>query len=351
MRSFQIRPPRETPAFLAHLVRAPGNFQHAAENAFREGDVAASVFLNKAATAAATGVPTWAEEASGLRVINTELVESAANQTVLGALDCRRAPLRTRVISAGGCASAWIGEGGAVPASALSLDAETLAPRTLHAMIIITKELIATGGPRLEQWCTRELVSAIARETDAAFCDASNAGVSGVKPASVTSGAVTINATGGLDTSAGIEALKGDLRKLLTSYTGDWDHAVLVAPTRLAVAAQLAGIPLLAPNSESTIRVLTSGGYPSDGGSPDTDSCFLLDTSSIVAGDGEVVLDSTDQGDLVLGNDPMSATGPTAANVVSLWQSGAVALKARFTINWSQPPAGRAVVLSGIPRS
>lgn len=348
--SFLTRTKTELGAFGRYLAMANGDYAAAASLAFSAGRVPVSANLTKAA-AASTGGLTWGHETSGLQALHAEIVDSVSAQTIVGALDCRRTPLRTRILSAAsGSTAAWISEGGAQQVSELAMTDDTLHPLNLVAMVMLTKEFIASGGPRVEQWIQRELILSISKAIDAAFCDPANAGVPAVKPASIANGAVTINATGGLGTDAGVSALKGDLRDMFSEYRGDWGSAVLVVPTRVAVAAQLAGIPLLAPHGESTIPVLTSGGYPSDGGSPDSDSVMLIDQSAVVSGDMAVTVDATNQADLLVSSGSMNSTGPAAASTVSLFQTGCVAIRAQISTNWTQPPQGRVVVLSGINR-
>ncbi len=217
--------------------------------------------------------------------------------------------------------AAWVGEGQPVPVSSAAFDESTLAPRKVAALTVVTKELALSADPAAEAFIRDDLVAAVVAAIDSTFIDPANAGVSGVKPASVTYGAPSTNATG--------DALD-DVRLLIDAFPGDLQRAVVIgSPSTFAAMNE----PLVMPNIG--VRGGDLLGIPAIPSTAAGDTLALIDPDGIAYGNGTVETKIATEATIQMLDNPTNSTvTPTPTNLVSLWTANSAAIMAECVTGW-----------------
>jgi hypothetical protein len=234
-------------------------------------------------------------------------------------LGLRRVPLRARCLAmASGTSAFWVQQGNPIPVSRGALDLEALAPLKVAAITVTSKEAIEATDNLAEIALRNDLVRAVTEAIDAAFIDPSNAGAVDVRPASVTSGATTA----------------GDIDAAFDAFAGDLAAAYAVLHPKTAVKLSGADNPALGARGGEFkgVPVVTSRQAPAG-------SLTLIDPTALAyGGDGGEVRASRD------GTVEMSDAPGGAAEQVSLFQAGAVALGCSAHVNWRMMRADHVVM-------
>lgn len=258
----------------------------------------------------------------------------------------RRVPIGVRVNRmTSGATAHWVGEAKPKPLSRPALTGSRLASRKVVALVCTTKESMQpslTGeGGLTEQNLLEDLQRAVTAALDEAFIDAANAGVTDVRPASITNGAPTIASSGDPAT---------DLAALVSTFQGNLESAAFITDpttaTRLALARDAGGaflFPDLGPRGGTLLQipVLTSRASPIDSSGA---QIALVDASGLVTSAEGLQVDITDQADLLMSDDPEGG----GAQLVSLFQTNSVAFKVEIFANWEQQRSGGVVVLTDV---
>jgi hypothetical protein len=175
------------------------------------------------------------------------------------------------------------------------------------------------------------LARAIAEFTDAQFVDESIAAVANVNPASITKGLTPIPASG--STSVAAEADIGDLIAAYLAGGARLERAALLMSSANATYLRLSG-------NRAFEQLTPAGGFV--GGIPTFASqaignrLILIDQARVLfADDGRVDFAVAEAAALEMSDSPSSHAGtPTAANLASLYQTGAVALRISRVTAW-----------------
>lgn len=271
-----------------------------------------------------------------------EFFDQVLAGTIVGRLPLRRVPFRIRTITVtGGATGYWVGQGKHRPLSKAAVLGGTIDPLNVAALVVLTKEALEFSGDVTEAGIQRDIERAVVEAMDSAFIDASNAGIAGEMPASVTHGAPQIASTGdpAADLAALVGAFQGGLMeaRFLTDPT---------TATRLALARDSGGaflFPDLGPKGGTLlgIPVLTSRASPRDtsGG-----QIVLLDPDSIAYGYDGGTVDRSLATTIRMSDNPETEDGTT----VSLWQCNLAALLAQLLTNWKVQHTGAVVTLTGV---
>lgn len=237
------------------------------------------------------------------------------------------------------------------PMSAGAFTTFTMSFAKVAALVAFTQESLRFSNPSLETMMRQDMVAAIAKKLDYDLLDSTKTagtGSGGPSPASLTNGVTAINATG---TTAA--AALTDIKTLLNTIAaldipmsgGVW----IMHPTQ-AISLSLmqnalgqAEFPTMNPEGGTLagFRVVTTTNIPSSGGSP-TDGymmCFVCPGEILLADDGNVTIDASDQASLQFDGAPDSPA-TTSTIMLSLWQSNMVALRAEREINWYKRRTG-----------
>jgi len=265
----------------------------------------------------------WAEPLAMFDDAAAEFFALVRETSLIGRIPgLRKLPMQTRVVSAlTGTSAAWVGEGQAVPLSNATFAEDTLAPRKVSALAVITDELAKSSDPRAEFVIRNDMVRAIADAIDATFIDAANSGTAGIKPASVTNGADSIASTGD-----GVQ----DIRNLIAGFPGDLQSAVLVGSGDSFAAMH---DPIFMPGLG--VRGGEALGIPAIPSEAAGTTLALIDPSGVAVAEWDMELRTSRQGTVEMKSDPsQSSVAPTAVNQVSLWQTNSVGIMTNQAINW-----------------
>jgi len=249
----------------------------------------------------------------------------------------RVVPFRMPLISqTGGGAGYWVGEGKPKPLTAFDFERTTLEPLKCANIAVLTEENVRSSNPNSELIIRDALRDALVARMDADFIDPSNSGSSGVKPASITNGAPSVKSTG---TDA--DDIRLDVRAVFQKFIeadNPPENGVWIMSTTNALALSLMVNAL--GQREFPGITMTGGtfeGMPVIASRYAGDNVALVNASDIYLGDeGGVSVDMSREASLEMKSTGLSqdATTGTGAQLVSLWQSNLVGLRAERTINW-----------------
>lgn len=299
--------------------------------------------LTKAAVPAAnTGNATWA----GNLVLDSgayfaDFVEYLRARTVVGQVSdrLRRLPFDTPVLVQGsGGAAKWVKEGAAKPLTQWSYTRTKLAPLKVATIAAATKEMLSRASAAADALIRDELSRAVEAAIDGTFVSAA-AAVTDESPAGILNGVTATTLTG----DGTVEGIRCDVATMLKALVGNnlsvagafWVMPETVA-IDLSMATNLAGAPAF-PGVTPTggtfagLPVFTSQYVGAN-------VVMLIKGDEIFLGDeGGIQVSMSDQASLVMDDAPASnSTTPTAAQVVSLWQTNSVGFLVERFINFTK---------------
>ncbi len=261
--------------------------------------------------------------------------------SVVGKLGLRRVEFNIRMLSmTAGVSGYWVTQAAPKPLSKPTLSGSTLRTLKVSAMVVVTAEAMRTMGNITEAALQRDLQRALSETLDVTFIDSSNAGVVDEMPASITSGVTPIPSTGQPEM---------DLHLLIAEFEGSLDSSVFitdpVTATVLALHRDSGGsFPFIdaGPRGGSLfgIPLVTSHSSPRD---TDGGQIALIDPSLIALATGSVRLDQSGQTSLAMADSPEAP-----AEMVSLYQTDSVCLRAELEANWQVQNPAAVAVLTGV---
>lgn len=336
---------------MRYLWAAKGDWGRAEAFARRNSNEAPEVvqFIERAAVPAGnTTNSTWAAPLIQSGGIVADFVEYLRPATILGKFGTgnipalRRVPFRVPLVSqtSGGSAS-WVGEGKAKPVTKFDFARTQLDPLKIAAIVVATKELLADSSPSADALLRDALVAACVERQDTDFVDPAKALSVGVSPASIVNGVTPINASG---TDA--DALRADVKDVMAQFiaarnlpsSGVWLMDSLTAlgismmTKALTNEKEFPGLSVTGGTfQELPVIVSDYVRRNSNGG-----SLILVNASDIYYGDdGEFTLDLSTEASILMDSAPsMDSTTPTAAQLVSMFQTNSVAFLAERRLDW-----------------
>ncbi len=287
---------------------------------------------------------TWASPLIAYQVMASEFIELLRPQTIIGRIPgLRRVPFNIQMPrTTTGSTVGWVGENAPKPVTSMAFDTVQLRWAKAAGIIVLTDELVRFSNPAAEAVVRSDLIDAMAQFLDKQFVDPTVAAVTNVSPASITNG---VSAT--VRTGTNQAAFVTDVNTMLGTFlTNNLSTAggVWIMSQRQALAFSLMLTTLGQPYYPGITAeggtllgypVVASEGVPSVGSSPadGTPIIFLLPREIMLADDGQVVIDASNQASIQLDTAPDSP--PTAStNMVSLWQMNMTGLRAERWINW-----------------
>ncbi|MGI4776602.1 MAG: phage major capsid protein [Janthinobacterium lividum] len=329
----------------ARALAAGGDSLFAAQ-AFAEGqnwtDTPQVVSSLKAAVAAmsTTDVPT------AMKPITIDFAEVLRPQTIIGRIQgFRRVPFNVRMVRGNtGVVAGWVGQSLSIPVASGSYDAaDVLQPRKVGTIAIVTQELMRSSAPSADIVISSDITAAVAQALDSAFISVTNAGVSELKPASVTYGGFIIPSTGST-----VDTLDADLQTLINNFNVEkiplaapvWVMSPTAALTMSMMRSPSVGGPFAYPGL--SIRGGTLLGIPVVTSQAAAGQITLMDAAEIdLADDGDAEIDLSEHAALQMDTSPDNP--PTAATVVTpLWQRNLVGIRGLRFVNWA-PRRAKAV--------
>ncbi|WP_342643455.1 phage major capsid protein [Rhodoligotrophos ferricapiens] len=250
----------------------------------------------------------------------------------------RRVPFRVPLIrQTGGAVGYWVGEGAAKPLTKPTWGRIELGPLKAANIAVATMEALRDSSPSAETLLRDDLAAAIAAAIDTAFIDPANAGTNGVKPASITNGLTPIPSSGN-----DAAAIREDVRLAMAAFiaaNNPLSSGVWIMSATTALALSMMRTALDQPEfSGITMNGGTFFGLPVIVSEYIDGYVVLANAGDIwFADDGGVAVDMSTEASLEMADNPTgSSVTPTAAQLVSMFQTNSVAFRAERTINWAR---------------
>jgi HK97 family phage major capsid protein len=364
------------------LMKAKGNhqlaFQMAAKHfpqtegvvmtlkAQAEGANLAQLMQMKATVAAGDTInATWAAPLVYAETFAGDFIEFLRPRTLIGQANFRKVPFNVRIGSqTGGGTAYWVGQGKAKPVTSFGFGATSVPFTKVAAISVITQELARFSDPSAEALVRDSLADSVIERIDADLFDPDKAAVANVSPAGLLNG-VTPVAAGSIDGSD-----PESIRRGIMLLWAAWDNTYLGARpayyTTPAVARVLAFMrdPLgnrafegMTPQGGTLdgVPVRVSQYIANNGGSGGAPFILVDEAEVYLADDGSVTVDASEQASIEMSDTPAGSSNPTVAassvNMVSMWQTDSLALRAERFIWWGPRRAGAVQWIDGFPTS
>jgi len=298
----------------------------------------------------------WAAPLVAYQIMADQFIELLRPATIIGRIPgLRRVPFNIQMPrTTAGSSVGWVGEGAPKPVSAMAFDTVNLRWAKAAGIVVLTDELVRFSNPSAEAVVRQDLVAAMAQFLDRQFVDPAVAEVVNVSPASITNGVTPVPSSG--TTAAAFRAdLKSMFAGFLSANLSTAGGVFLMTQTQaLSLGIMLNSLgqpvfPQMAVDGGTLLgyTVVTSENIPATGNSPadGTPIIFLKADEIMLADDGQVVIDASNQASVQMDSAPDSP--PTAStNLVSLWQMNMTGLRAERWINWKKRRAAAVAYIS-----
>lgn len=317
--------------------------------------------MKAAVTAGTTANATWAGNLVDARTLQSEFLEFLRPRTIVGRFgrdgipSLRRIPFNVRIPGKTAAGSAqWVGEGYRKPVTKSGYAATEHKWAKIAGISVVTEELARFSDPSIQMLVRDDLAEAVVERMDVDFINPGKAAGTGASasPASVTNGVAPISSTATTDEEA-IQREINSLWAVADEANLPTTGAVYITDVRtvrgligLRTALGTMAFPMLTITGGSIggVPVIVSNYVPSD-----TDgSLFILAFASEIylSDDGQVGVDISREATIVM-DDDATAT-PTVAQLVSMFQTNQMAIRAERYINWSKRRAQAVAFLNGV---
>ncbi|EJG7055027.1 phage major capsid protein, partial [Escherichia coli] len=244
-----------------------------------------------------------------------------------------------------GGAAGWVGEGKARPLTKFDFESITFSHAKVSAIAVLTEELIRFSSPAADALVRNALAEAVVARLDTDFVDPKKAAVADVSPASITHDVKGTASTGNPDADA--EAAFGQFVAANLQPTG----AVWLMSSTNALALSMRKNAL--GQKEYPDMTLLGGSFQ---GLPVIVSQYVGDQLVLVnapdiylADDGGVAVDMSREASLEMQSEPGGdSTTPSPVELVSMFQTGSVAIRAERWINWRRRRTAAVAVITGV---
>lgn len=283
--------------------------------------------------------------------IASEFIEFLRPKTLLGRIQgWRNVPFNVRVGGMdGGTTGFWVGQGAAITLSRPTSTSVSLGITKVGGLSVITKELAMLSTPSAELMVRNDLAKSVQQKADTSLIDPNSGGTTNVQPASLTYGVSGRQASG-----TDFAAFKADWKALTSAYYAaniPLDGAVVIMKEELAEALALMVTSLGLPqfpsmqdyasgNARLMGRPVFTTQVADTTGSPDFDNLLILlqPGEVFLADDGGASVEASDQVsvEMVDSSSQKSTATSTAAQLVSMFQTDSIALKALRHVNWTK---------------
>ena len=328
------------------LALAKGNPMQAVEIAKAAGYGNRVETVLKAAIAAGSTTDAGLSVLVENQLMTSEFIDLLRPATIVGKLSgVRNVPQNIRIPRAtSGTSANWIGEGKAAPITNAAFADLEVGSHKLGAIAVFTEELLRRSEPAAEILVRDDLLAAVVQAVDVAFIDQANAGIAGVKPASIANGATTAAASG--TTAAKV---RDDVKAAYGVFvaanqpiaSGVWImHPSTALSLSMMVNAttglrEFPGVDFVTGGTFEGLPVVLSTNVP---GTPVAGYDLILAVQNeILLAEGGLAIDASREASLEMDTAPVhDSKTPTPAQLVSLWQTGAMAIKAIRGITWTR---------------
>lgn len=350
----KLEPGIEFARYVKCLAASKGNITQALEIArsqYPEQPRLQNV-LKAAVSAGTTTDPQWAGALTEYQQFAGDFIEFLRPKTIIGQFGTGnipslfRIPFNVRIpgqISGG--KGYWVGQGAPKPLTKFDFQSVQLGFAKVANIAVLTDELVRFSNPAADTLVRNALASAIIERIDIDFIDPAKAEVAQVSPASVTNGVTAIPSTG--NPEADVEALfEAFLKANLSPTSGVWIMSSMTAlalskmknplgqkmyPDLSFLGGTFQGLPAIVSQYAGDLLVLINAG-----------DVYLAD-------DGQVVIDASREASLQMEDSPSNNSGTgTGAQLVSMFQTNSVAIRAERFINWRKRRPEAVAYVSGV---
>lgn len=287
------------------------------------------------------------------QLMANEFIELLRPETILGKLTPRQVPQNIRLPKAtSGTSASWIGEGKPAPLTNAAFGDLEIGSHKVGAIAVFTEDLLRRSEPAAEALVRDDLLATVVQAVDLAFIDPANAGITGVKPAAITNGA-DATAASGTDADAVRADVTSAYKKFIAANhplaTGVW---IMNPSTALSLSMmrnangqkEFDGVGMSGGTFEG-LPVVTSTNVPGD--AINGYDVVLAVQNDILVAEGGLAIDASREASLEFDTAPTNdSTTPTPSQLVSLWQTGSVAIKAIRGVTWTRRRPSAVVVIS-----
>nr|WP_279078527.1 phage major capsid protein [Hafnia alvei] len=340
--------------FAKALAAANGSRSEALEIAKKQYPLDSKLHhvLKAAVGAGTTTDPAWAGSLVEYQEYANDFVEFLRPQTIIGRFgqgsipSLRQVPFNIRIPAqtSGGSAN-WVGQGKAKPLTKFDFESITFGFSKVAAIAVLTDELIRFSNPAADALVRNALAEAVIARLDTDFINPAKAEVANVSPASITNGIDGIPSTG--DPDADAEAAFGQFVAANLQPTGGvW---IMSSTNALALSMKKNALgQKMYP--EMTLLGGTFQGLPAIVSQYAGTNLTLLNAPDIyLADDGGVAVDMSREASLEMESDPTGdSVTPTGTEMVSMFQTNSVAIRAERWINWKRRRTAAVAVISGV---
>jgi len=341
--------------FAKSLAAANGSRSEALEIARKQypNDAKLHHVLKAAVGAGTTTDPKWAGSLVEYQEYANDFIEFLRPQTIIGRFgqgnipSLRQVPFNVRIPAqtSGGSAN-WVGQGKAKPLTKFDFESVTFGFSKVAAIAVLTDELIRFSNPAADALVRNALAEAVIARLDTDFVNPAKAAVADVSPASITNGIVGVASTGDPDTDAAA-AFQQFVDNDLQPTGAVW---LMSASTALALSMRKNALGQK-EYPDMTLLGGTFQGLPAVVSQYVGNILVLVNASDIyLADDGGVAVDMSREASLEMLSDPVgnSGTGVGATEMVSMFQTNSVAIRAERWINWKRRRTAAVAVITAV---
>jgi len=332
--------------FTKALALSRGNPMQALELAkgLRMGDRVETVL--KAAVAAGTTTSADFTALVEPQMMTSEFIELLRPNLILSKMtQARQVPSNIRIPrGTTGTTASWIGEGKPAPVTNAAYGDLEIGEHKIGAICVFTEELLRRSEPAAENLVRDDLIATTAQAIDVAYIDQANAGVAGVKPASIANGATSAASAGVTATHVRTDVKAAYAAAVAANQPLASACWVMHPSTALALSMmvnagsglkEFPGIDFVTGGTFEGLPVIVSTNVP---GTPVLGYDVILAVQNeVLVAEGGLAIDASREASLEMDGAPVhDSKTPTPAQLVSLWQTGSVAIKAIRGITWTK---------------
>lgn len=333
------------------LAQAKGNMDQAIRYASQwEGSTPEVIEAIKSGIAAGTTTDaSWAGPLVYSENLTSEFVEYLRPMTIIGKMaGLRRVPFNVRYpTQSAGSSVGWVGQGAAKKVGKLTLSYGSLGFAKAAGIVVITQELARFSSPSAELMVRDDLAAEMQYFLDAQFIDPGVAASANVSPASVLNGATNIRQAAAAWTSAA--NVETDVKAFLATFAANeiglggayWamtpDVALSLSMIRTTGGENFAYPDITVDGGTwFGLPVITSNAVPHST-SAGSVVALVKPSEVFLADDGAIAIDVSTEASLEMDSAPSgNSTSPTAAQLVSMFQTNSMAIRVERIINWSR---------------
>ncbi|MCS2155475.1 phage major capsid protein [Scandinavium sp. H11S7] len=311
--------------------------------------------LKAAVNAGTTTDPTWAGALVEYQDYAQDFVEFLRPQTIIGRFgqgnipSLRQVPFNVRIPAqtSGGSAN-WVGQGKAKPLTKFDFETITFGFSKVASIAVLTEELIRFSNPSADALVRNALAEAVIARLDTDFINPAKAAVADVSPASITNGITAIPSTG--DPDADASAAFGEF---ITANLQPNGAVWLMSSTTALTLSMRKNALGQKEYPEMTMLGGTFQGLPVIVSQYVGNQLVLVNAPDVyLADDGGVAVDMSREASLEMQGTPThDSTTPTPVELVSMFQTNSVAIRAERWINWKRRRDAAVAVISGVDYS